>query len=79
MASPEIHKQRIRKETIENIAELMSRYGITIEDISNFKGITKSEKLHEHRERASNIRRNAENLEKARQAKALKKQQVVAE
>ena len=74
MATPEIHKQRIRRETIGEIVELMERYSITPEDVAAYKGITKAEQLHKHRERAERIRQHAENLEKARQAKATKKE-----
>jgi hypothetical protein len=74
VATPEIHKQRIRRETIGEIVDLMVRYGITHEDISDYKGITKAEQLHQHRERANRIKQHAENLEKARQAKAAKKE-----
>ena len=52
----------------------MGRYGITHEDIQDYKGVTKAEQLHQHRERATRIKQHAENLEKARQAKAAKKE-----
>ena len=52
----------------------MGRYGITHEDIQDYKGITKAEQLHQHRERANRIKQHADNLEKARQAKAAKKE-----
>ena len=52
----------------------MERYSITPEDVAAYKGITKAEQLHKHRERAERIRQHAENLEKARQAKATKKE-----
>jgi hypothetical protein len=74
VATPEVHKQRIRQEVIGEIVDLMEHHKITPQDILDYKGVTKSSRLHEHRERASRIRASVEALSKARETKRLNKE-----
>lgn len=74
MATPEQHKSRLRYEAIKEIVELMSKYDVTWDEIREFKSMSMAEQLLAHRQAQAKRRQHADNLVKAREAAAAKRQ-----
>lgn len=75
MATPEVHKQRMRQEALRTISELMFSFDISTKDLEGFSTKTRLEELNEHRHRAEALKAHAERSRRATEARKLQAQQ----